>query len=674
MAVHPLTRRILGVAYYPEHWPEARWAEDARLLREAGITVARMMEFAWDRLEPSAGKFNFEWMDRALTTFQEAGIQVILCTPTAAPPPWLTQAHPDILFVDPRTGLRAEPGSRRHVNAHAPAYLEASDRIVTAIADRWGQHPNVIGWQIDNEFGCHSTTRDVSDHSRAAFQAWLREKYGTLDALNAAWGTQFWSATYTDWAQIPVPAPSPAQHNPGLLLDFRRFSSDSWVSFQRRQIEILRPRIGPDRFITHNFMLKFVEIDYFKLARDLDFVGFDNYLHGMNGPVEAAFNLDLMRGMKAGRPFWVLEQQPGPVNWTPYNPPVPPGQVRAWTHMAFGHGAEAVCYFRERAVNIGQEQYHAGVLKHDGTPDRCWHEAKHVTDDLAKLPNLTRPKAPVAILFDYEDLWTLELEPHNREFSYYGLVLDIYRQLWEAHIPVDVIPRDADLKGYHAVFVPSPALINEQHTANWRSYVQKGGNLVITFRAFFKNAGNTWTDQPMPAGGLSNLLGLTVEEFISLPPTPAVGWRRPDDPSPDWDDDRGANVVDVAAKQPGYGFGEGFGLPPKVRYRLWAEVYHLTTAEPLMRYADGYYKDGVAAAVNRIGKGAAYTIGCWTDPIIPRSIWQALGLPKLAVVESKDLPRGNTFEVIKLEDESGKAFELRLNHTKRTLTISGIDL
>lgn len=666
MSLPPQTRRI-GVAYYPEHWPESRWADDARVLREAGISIVRMMEFAWDKLEPRQGEYRFDWMDRALETFQAAGIQAVLCTPTPTPPPWLSHQHPEILRVNDRTAVRDVPGSRRHVNAFAPAYLEACDRIVTAIADRWGQHANVIGWQIDNEFGCHNSTRDVSDLSRAAFQAWLRGKYGTLDALNAAWGTQFWSATYTAWEQIPVPAPTTADHNPGLLLDFRRFSSGAWVRFQKRQIDILRPRIGPERFITHNFMIHFFEIDYFELARDLDVVGFDNYPYGMTGPLETALNLDLMRGLK-GKPFWVLEQQPGPVNWAPFNPPVAPGQVRAWTHQAFVHGADAVLYFRERAVNIGQEQYHSGLMKHDGALDRGYHEAKQVSDDLAHLPALTRPKAPVAIVFDYEDLWTLELDPHNAEFSYYRLVTDMYRQLWEAHIPVDFVPRDADLAGYKAVFVPSPALIDEAHTATWRAYVEGGGKLVVTFRAFFKNPGSTWTDQPMPAGGLGELLGVRVDEFFCIPPVKWVGLRRPDEIAPDWDDDRGSHVSDLAGKTPGYGFGEGFGMPAKLHYHTWAETLTPSAAEPLMRYVDGFWKDAVAATVNKVGAGEAYYLGCWCDKIIPRSLWQALGLESLAI-KVEDGPRGAAIEIVRLQDADGHLHEVRINHAKRTVTL-----
>ncbi len=668
MTLQPLSRRLTGVAYYPEHWPESRWAEDARLLADAGLSVVRMMEFAWDRLEPREGEYQFAWMDKAIETFAAVGIKTILCTPTATPPPWFTHAHPETLRVEPSTGVRDVPGSRRSMSPFAEAYLAASDRIVTAIAAHWGNNPNVIGWQIDNEFGCHGTTHDASPAARAAFQAWCKTKYGTLEALNAAWGTQFWSATYTDWAEIPVPLPTSAAHNPGLLLDFRRFSTDGWTAFQKRQIDILRHYSGPDRFITHNLMLKFMDIDYRILAADLDFVSYDNYLHGMSGPMEAAFNLDLMRGLKGGRPFWVMEQQAGPVNWTPFNPPVPPGQVQVWTHQAFGHGAEAVVYFRERAVNIGQEQYHSGLMRHDGTPDRGWHEAKAVAADLEKHPFLKRAKAPVALIYDYQDNWVLEQDRHNAEFSYYAEALDIYRQLWEANIPVDVVARDADLSGYAAAFVPSPALIHPEHVAHWRRYVEGGGKLVVYFRAHFKNPGNTWTDQPMPAGGLSDLLGVTVDEFISIPPVPTVGIRPPSEPSADWDDERGAHVHDIAAKTQGMGFSEGFGVAPKVRYRLWAEVLKPTTAEPIMRYADGYYKDGIAGTVNKVGAGAAYYIGCWGEPIIPRSVWQALDLQTFSLTE-KDAPRGQTIEMIRMEDATGNPVTVRLNHTKRLVTV-----
>lgn len=654
---------FLGVAYYPEHWPEERWKIDADLLHEAGVDVARMMEFAWDKLEPESGEFDFAWMDKALTIFQEAGISVVLCTPTPTPPPWLTSQYPDILRVDDKTGQRAVAGSRRHVCCNVPAYRDFSAKIVKAVAERYGDHPNVVAWQIDNEFGCHGTARCVCDYCRAEFQKWCERKYKTLDALNAAWGTQFWSATYHKWSEIPVPAPTSASHNPGLLLDYRRFSSDSWVSYQKMQIDLLRQHIG-ERPITHNFMLRFFDLNYRDFAADLDIVSYDNYPHGMSGPSECAFNLDLMRGLKR-KNFWIIEQQTGHVNWTPFNPPAPPGQVRTWTHQAFAHGVDAVFYFRERAVNIGQEQYHAGLLKHDGTPDRGWHESKKVKADLAERPALTRPQAPVAILWDYEDLWTFELEPHNSAFSYYREALDLYRTCWDQNIPVDILARDADLTGYETVFVPSPALIDEAQLQKWRSYVEAGGNLVVLFRAFFKNPGSTWTDQPMPAGGLSDLLGMTVDEFLSIPLVPNVGLRPPIDKADDWNDDRGSHVNDVSAR-PGIGFGENFGLPTKTRYQLWAEVLKPTTATAILRYSDGYYKDGVAATANKVGQGTAYYLGCWCDPILPRVLWQALGLQKHVVTSDV---RGAVTEIVKLVDETGQNVDVLLNHTKHTVTL-----
>jgi beta-galactosidase len=654
---------FLGTAYYPEHWPEARWQPDAALLREGGVSVVRMMEFAWDKLEPRPGVYDFTWMDKAISIFADAGIKVILCTPTPTPPPWLTHQHPDMMRIDDKTAQRAVPGSRRHICCNVPSYRSASTSIVTAVADHFGANPNVIGWQIDNEFGCHNTVRCLCDFCRAEFQAWCERRYGTLDTLNAAWGTQFWSATYSAWAQIPAPGPTAAQHNPGLLLDYRRFSSEAWVNYQKLQIDLLRSRIG-ERFITHNLMLRFVDMDYFDLARDLDFVSYDNYPHGMSGPSETAFNFDIMRGLKR-KNFWVIEQQPGPVNWTSFNPPVPPGQVRTWTHQAFVHGADAVFYFRERAVNIGQEQYHAGMMKHDGTPDRCWHESKQVSDDLQNMPKLHRPQAPVAILFDYADLWVFELDPQNRTFSYYNQALDLYRYCWDQHIAVDILPRDADLTGYEAVLVPSPALIDEAHIANWRKYVEAGGKLVVMFRAGFKTQGSTWTDQPMPAGGLSDLVGATVDEFFSIPPTPSVGRRAPDDHADDWNDERGSYVNDLAARA-SIGFGDNFGLPQKTRYHTWAEVLKPTTAEVLLRYGDGYYKDGVAATVHKVGQGNAYYLGCWCDPILPRVLWSALGLQKHVLTSDV---RGAVMEIARMQTESGENVEVHLNHTKRTVTL-----
>ncbi|MBZ0309426.1 MAG: beta-galactosidase, partial [Anaerolineae bacterium] len=418
---------------------------DAVLMREAGLSVVRVGEFAWDKFEPQPGKYDFGWMDEAVDILAQEGLKIVMCTPTATPPPWLLTQHPEILRVE-QNGVRVSPGGRRHCCANVPAYLRHSRRIVDVFTKHYGNHPALIGWQIDNEFGCGETTRCYCDHCRQRFHEWLQEKYGTLERLNAAWGTQFWGMTYHDWAEIPIPGITTEPQSPAMRLDYRRFSSDSWVRFQRMQIEFLRQN-APGRWITHNLMIRHWSLDYWKLAADLDIVSYDNYPHGVRGAAETAMNLDLMRSLKR-KPFWIMEQQPGRVNWHPYNPPVPPGQVKSWSHQNIAHGAEAVVYFRFRAGRFGQEQYHAGLLKWDASRDQCFFEAQEVAAAIQNLPHLTRPQASVGIIFDYEDLWAIELEPVHRDFSYWQLVYEIYNHYWQASIPVDFLPREADLTGY----------------------------------------------------------------------------------------------------------------------------------------------------------------------------------------------------------------------------------
>ncbi len=618
---------LLGCAYYPEHWPSERWPTDAALMREAGLQVVRLAEFAWDRMEPRPGVYDFDWLERAIETLSGAGLRVVLCTPTATPPPWLTHAHPEICRVA-LDGTRVSPGARRQACASVPAYQEAALRITGQIAQRFGAHPAVIGWQIDNEFGVGETTRCYCDHCRRAFQDWLAARYGSLDALNVAWGTQFWGMTYHDWRHIPIPGITSEPQSPSMLLDYRRFSSDNWRRFQRQQIALLR-QYAPGRWITHNFMIRHWSLDYWQLAEDLDFVSYDNYPHGLSDPCEVALNLDLMWSLKR-RPFWVMEQQPGPVNWHPQRPPVPPGQVRVWTHQAIAHGAEAVIYFRFRAGRFGQEQYHTGLLKWDATPDRGYGEAQAAAADLAALPDLTRPAARVGIVFDYNDLWSIELEPARRDFRYWDLVLALYRGFWEANVPVDFLPRGCDPSGYETLIVPAAILIHPGEAETWRGWVAQGGRLIVTFRSGVRELSNIATDSPLPGGGLSDLLGVRVREFCAVP--------APD--FADWPEHRPGTRIQ--ASQGGH----------SLSYHLWAEALDPISAEPLYHYQDGLLAGQVAITRQRLGAGEAIYVGCWPTSfadLFRQQGWIA----------------GNTsrLERVVLRSTDGALWQIALNHS-----------
>jgi beta-galactosidase len=619
---------ITGVAYYPEHWNEAHWPEDARLMREAGLSVVRLAEFAWDKIEPEEGEFNWAWLDKAIEVLTAEALKIVLCTPTPTPPPWLTRLHPDICRVR-EDGVRISPGARRHATANSPAYLQHSRRIVEAITQRYGNHPDVIGWQVDNEFGCGETTRSYGEHDKAAFHRWLQEQYHSLEALNEAWGTQFWGMTYYTWEEIPIPGITTEPQSPSMRLDYRRFSSDAWVRFQRMQIEIIRQH-SPGRFVTHNFMVRHWSLDYWKLAQDLDFVSYDNYPHGLRGPAEVAMNHDLMWAFKR-RSFWVMEQQPGQVNWHPFNPPVPPGQVRAWSHQAVAHGAEAIIYFRWRAARFGTEQRHGGLLKWDRSIDQCYVEAQQVAQEFQQLPpKVERQPSKIGIVFDYNDLWSIELEPHTNEFSYWELVYEIYHYFWQANIPIDFLPRNADpaiLDQYDLIVLPAGVLHHVGEADTYQAWVEKGNSLVITFRTAVRSQSNVAVDMSLPAA-MSYLIGARVSHWGSCPPAHYHDWplHRPGTVAYNSEDDAEA-----------------------YEYKIWAEALEPIQAKPMLTYGDGMLQGKTAATIHRLGQGEVIYLGCWVKDF--------------ACVF--DPQPQDEFEQVTLKGDNGSQWQVTINHASQ---------
>ena len=434
---------MLGVCYYPEHWPEADWPGDAERMAALGLRYVRIGEFAWSRIEPEGGRYDWDWLDRALETLGQAGLKVVLGTPTATPPKWLIDQHPDILAID-ADGRPRRFGSRRHYCFSSPSYRVESARIVTAMAERYGQHDAVAGWQTDNEFGCHDTVLSYSCAAARAFRRYLKERYGSIDALNEAWGNRFWSMEYGGWDEIDPPNLTVTEANPSHRLDYRRFSSDQIDQFNRAQVAILR-RHSPGRFVTHNFMGAFLAFDHFKVGEPLDFAAWDSYPLGFTErsglddatkiryaqsghPDIAAFNHDLYRGVDRGR-FWVMEQQPGPVNWAAWNPSPAAGMVRLWSWEAMAHGAEVVSYFRWRQSPFAQEQMHSGLNRPDGALDTGGEEAGQVAEELAGIALPDSAEAPVALVFDYEAAWMCDIQPQGQDFDYLAAVFGWYSAL-----------------------------------------------------------------------------------------------------------------------------------------------------------------------------------------------------------------------------------------------------
>ena len=459
----------LGTCYYPEHWPEPMWADDARRMVEAGLSRVRIGEFAWSRIEPDPGRFDWGWLDRALDTLHAAGLGVILGTPTATPPKWLVEQMPDMIAIDAQGRPRGF-GSRRHYCFSHAGYRTEAARITRAMAQRYGVHPAVVMWQTDNEYGCHDTVRSYSDAARDAFRVWLAARYVSVAALNTAWGNVFWSMEYRSFAEVDLPNLTVTEANPAHCLAFRRFASDQVVAFNRAQVDIIR-EWSPGRDVTHNFMGFFTEFDHHTVAKDLDSVGWDSYPLGFldsfpfseadkltyarqGHPDIAAFHHDLYRGCTPGGRWSVLEQQPGPVNWARHNPAPLPGMVRLWTLEAMAHGAELVSYFRWRQFPQAQEQHHAGLLRPDNAPAPGLAEAQQSAQDIVALGPAGAPPRNVALVFDYQADWVTAIQPQGAGLSALWAAFACYSALRELGQDVDIISSGADLSGYAAVVVP----------------------------------------------------------------------------------------------------------------------------------------------------------------------------------------------------------------------------
>ena len=463
----------LGCCYYPEHWPESVWAEDAARMAAMGLSLVRIGEFAWSRIEPEPGRYDWAWLDRAIDTLHDAGLQIILGTPTATPPKWLVDQMPDMVAIDDRGRPRGF-GSRRHYCFSHEGYQAECRRIVTALAERYGAHPAIVMWQTDNEYGCHDTVLSFSEAAAASFRGWLAARYGTPEALNAAWGNVFWSMEYRSFAEVDPPHLTVTEANPAHWLDYRRFASDQVASFNAAQVEILRAH-APGRDITHNFMGFFTEFDHHAVGREIDVATWDSYPLGFleqfwfsreekqayfrqGHPDIAAFHHDLYRGCSQGR-WGVMEQQPGPVNWARFNPAPLPGMVALWTLEACAHGAEFTSYFRWRQAPFAQEQMHAGLLRPDSTEAEAADEVRAAAEVLAAIGPQNCAKAPAALVFSYEAAWVLGIQPQGASFRYLELVFECYSALRTQGLDVDIVAPEADLTGYAMVVVPSLPIV-----------------------------------------------------------------------------------------------------------------------------------------------------------------------------------------------------------------------
>ena len=529
-------------------------------MREMGMSRVRIGEFAWSRIEPRPGEFDWEWLDAAVETLGHAGLGVILCTPTATPPRWLVEVHPDILPVD-REGRVRGFGSRRHYDFSSPAYREHSARITRAVAERYGRSPNVVGWQTDNEYGCHDSVRSYSPAARAAFAVWLKAKYEDVRALNAAWGNVFWSMELGSFDDVGLPNLTVTEANPAHWLDFCRFSSDQVVAFDAEQVAILR-ELSPGRMICHNVMGISLDFDHFDLGANHDMLAWDSYplgfleqsaasedhktrYHRTGDPDFQSFHHDLYRNCA---PRWgVMEQQTGPVNWAPHNPFPREGQVRLWGEEALAHGADLVSWFRWRQCPFAQEQNHSGLLEVDGQIAPGGREAREVAPR-----DLGEPVHEAALIFDYQAAWLFDIQPQGQGWSYWELVQRFYRALRVAGLNVDVVGPDADLSDFALVVAPSLPILDDAVTGRLRAFE---GVTLFGPRTGSKTPHHRVPDT-QPPGRLAGIVPMRIGRWESLRPgaTLPLRWQGQNYTVGTWREDiapgPGANVLAEAGGVP----------------------------------------------------------------------------------------------------------------------------
>ncbi len=571
-----------GAAYYPEHWPRERWEADARMMQEAGFNIVRMGEFAWTRFEPREGEFDFAWLDESIALLGKHGIQTLLGTPTATPPGWLMEQDPEVrpVLYD---GYAVGFGGRRHYCPTNAKYREHTARIVRAMGEHYAANPNIACWQIDNELAGHQDTCFCpSCHS--AFHKWLQEQYSTLDALNEAWGTEFWSELFTDWSQIPMPVRISGAHNPSLQLAWHRFFTDVWTDYYTFQADILR-ECGVTAPITTNLMGLFTGLDYNTHARALDFVTWDNYPgFSTDGHYSSAMANDYMRGIGDGRPFWVVEQQSGVGGWNKIFARTAPGYIRLMAYQTIAHGGAGILFFRWRSCRFGVEQYWHGILQHDGRPNWRYHEVCNMGKEIAALPAdifTAQTRADVALLYSTDQAWAHDIQSHVEGFSYNNEISPIYNTLRDAGIDTDLVNEESDFSGYRVLIAPAWELIPADTAERVIDFVRNGGILVCTFRSAVKDWDGVIFSDPLP-GPLRGVLGITIDDYDAL-------------------GTQNASVsLQLTGAAPMVGAHKG---------TLWADVITAEEAEPAAVFTEGWYIGKPAITVNHFGSGEAWYIG-----------------------------------------------------------------
>ncbi|MGV3614755.1 MAG: beta-galactosidase [Fimbriimonas sp.] len=571
---------LYGGDYNPEQWPREVWDEDVALMAKAGWNVATLPVFGWAALEPEEGRFEFEWLDDVLDRMHQGGVRACFATATASVPAWLTQKYPDVLVVNEQ-GVRQKHGNRHTFCPNSPDYRRLSATLARKIAERYGKHPALLLWHVNNEYGTYC----YCDQCAEAFRKWLQRRYGSLDGLNAAWYTSFWGHPFTDWLQIETPTTNGDWSIQTYRLDYRRFMSDSLLDLYKAERDILR-EATPDVPITTNLMGAFFSLDYHRWGREMDVVSWDNYPRSTDSPAEIAFNHALMRGLREGQPFLLMEQSPSQQNWQAYNRLKPPLQLRLQSYQAVAHGADAVMYFQWRRGRGGIEKLHGAVLEHGGNEEnRVFRDVAEIGVELERLGSRlqgARTPARVAVLFDWPNWWGLRLSSGpSQDLDYLQVVRDYYSALHRLGIDIEVLSPQADLSRFDLIVAPMLTMLREADAARIVARVEAGATLVATVFSGLVDE----NDQVYPEGAPGpwrKVLGLRVEETDAIPPEESngVAWT----------------------------------LGGSHRARLLADRVCLEGARAIGRYEAAFYAGEPAVTREDIGKGRAYYVATHLEP------------------------------------------------------------
>lgn len=572
------TTILYGADYNPEQWPEQIWQEDMRLMKLAGVNIVSINIFSWATLEPRPEEYHFAQLDRIMDLLAEHGVMADLATATASPPTWMSRLYPAMLPVT-RSGVRLSHGSRQHYCPNSQDYRRKAAMLVEQLARRYRTHRALAMWHINNEYGCH-VPACYCDECAEAFRTWLQERYQSLEDLNAAWGTAFWSQRYIAWEDILPPRAAPAQNNPGQVLDYWRCMSDALLACYLLEAEILR-RLTPAVPLTTNFMVAHKATDYFAWAKHLDLISFDQYPTLSTPAWEMALTHDVMRSLKGGQPHLVMEQAPGQVNWMEQNPQKRPGELRLQSMQAVARGADGVLYFQWRQSAAGAEMFHSAVVPHEGSEHgRLFGEVARIGAELQRIaPEVTgsRIEAAVGLLMDWQNWWAVEYQPGpSNRVKYWPQIKTSYRPLYALNVPIDIVSPDADLGRYRLLVAPLLFLLRPGVAANLKAFVRRGGVLLTTFFSGLVDHRSHVAAGGYP-GELRDLLGIHVEEFDPLLESMQ-------------------NAVKIEQ-------GPLLGVYPCT---LWGEVLHLEGAQAIGTFASDYYADQPALTMHSYGQGSAW--------------------------------------------------------------------